>query len=71
MAVAKPLEISVVFYGTGIFISLKFTKLNIQKETHKRRSQQGQKTTGDNIKTDKYKRKTAYETITKKENSEP
>jgi len=66
MAVAKPFKISVVFYRTGILISLKFTKLNIQKETHKRRSQQGQKTTGDNIKTDKYKRKTAYETIKNK-----
>jgi len=52
---------SIVSYGTGILISFEFTKLNIQKETDKLRSQQGQKTIGDNIKTGKYKRKRAYE----------
>lgn len=66
MAVAKRFKISIVFYGTRILICLKFTKLNIQNETDKLRSQQGQKTIGDNIKTDKYKRKTEYETIKKR-----
>ena len=63
MAVAKWFNISIVFYETGILINLKFTELNIQKEKDKLRSQQGQKTIGDNIKTDKYKRKTEYETL--------
>ena len=65
MAVAKRFKISIVFYGTGILISLKFTKLNIQKETDKLRSLQGQKTIENSIKTDKYKRKTAYKTLKK------
>jgi len=65
MAVAKRFKMSIVFYGTGILISFKFKKLNIQKETGILRSHQGQKTTGGNRKTDKYKSKTAYETIKK------
>jgi hypothetical protein len=50
MAVAKRFKISIVFYATGILISLKFTKLNIQKETDKLGSQQDQKTIADSIK---------------------
>jgi hypothetical protein len=44
MADAKRFKMSIVYYGTGILISFKFSRLNIQKETDILSSQQGQKT---------------------------